>query len=216
MTADTRDRILAAATRLYAAPDAGGPALRAIAREAGVNSALIHYHFGSRDGLLEGVLLRALAPLQAARGPIIEALRQGGSADGPDLARLCVAPVAALPRADDGRAEPALGLLARAVSEDRDRLDALTIQHFAPMLFGLREVLATALPALSAGSKQRRFQLAADAALTLLTGEEAARARRTGRAVFEAFTLELTTFLAGALDAPGEAGTSAPPASHLH
>ena len=58
MAADTRDRILAAATRLYAAPEAGGPALRAIAREGGVNSALIHYHFQSKAGLLQSLLDR--------------------------------------------------------------------------------------------------------------------------------------------------------------
>ena len=102
MAADTRDRILAAATRLYAAPEAGGPALRAIAREGGVNSALIHYHFGSREGLLEAVLVRALEPVQALRAPLIEKLRTGGSADGHDLAGLCVEPVAALPRNADG------------------------------------------------------------------------------------------------------------------
>lgn len=202
MAADTRDRILVAATRLYAAPEAGSPALRAIARTGGVNSALIHYHFGSRDGLLEAVLLRALEPVQALRGPIIEALRAGGSADGLDLAGLCVAPIAALPRGDDGSPEPALRLLARAVCEHRGRLDALTIQHFAPMLFGLRDVLKAALPALSPESKQRRFRMAVDAAVTALAGDEATGARAEGDAAFASYTRDLTTFLAGALDAP--------------
>ncbi|MEM9177404.1 MAG: TetR family transcriptional regulator [Myxococcota bacterium] len=202
MAADTRDRILAAATRLYAAPEAGGPALRAIAREGGVNSALIHYHFGSREGLLEAVLLRDLEPVQARRGPIIEALRAGPSADGTDLARLCVVPIAALPRGDAGGPEPALRLLARAVAEDRARLDALTVQHFAPMLFGLRDVLASALPSLSGEAKQRRFRLAVDAAVTTLAGDEATRVRATSAEAFDGFAHELTTFLAGALDAP--------------
>ena len=201
MAADTRDRILAAATRLYAAPEAGGPALRAIAREGGVNSALIHYHFGSREGLLEAVLLRALEPAQARRAPLIEKLRGGVSADGPDLARLCVEPIAALPRAEDGPPTPSLRLLARAVSEDRPHLDALTVQHFAPLLFGLRDVLSTALPALSAETKQRRFRLAVDAAVTSLAGDEATRAWHEGAPAFETFTRDLTTFLAGALEA---------------
>ena len=202
MAADTRDRILAAATRLYAAPDAGGPALRAIARAGGVNSALIHYHFGSREGLLEAVLLRALEPVQALRWPIIERLRAGGSADGRDLAALCVTPIAALPRESDGGPAPALRLFARAISEDRIRLDALTAQHFAPMLFALRDVLATALPALSREAKERRFQFAADAAVTALAGDEATRANVGGSTAFDAYAHDLTKFLAGALDAP--------------
>jgi len=201
MAADTRDRILAAATRLYAEPEAGGPALRAIAREGGVNSALIHYHFGSREGLQEAVLLRALEPLQSLRAPLIETLRGGRSADGLDLARLCVEPVAALPRAEDGAPTPSLRLLARAVSEDRPHLDALTIQHFAPLLFGLRDVLSTALPALSAETKQRRFRLAADTAVTALAGHAATLARSEGKAAFDTFSRDLTAFLAGALEA---------------
>ena len=152
MAADTRDRILAAATRLYAEADAGGPALRAIAREGGVNSALIHYHFGSREGLLEAVLLRSLEPTQARRAPLIETLRSEGSADGLDLARLCV-------------------------------------------------VLSTALPSLSAETKQRRFGLAAETAVTSLAGHAATLARSEGNAAFDVFARDLTTFLAGALEA---------------
>ncbi|MBB82322.1 MAG: hypothetical protein CL931_00745 [Deltaproteobacteria bacterium] len=200
MAADTRDRILAAATRLYAAPEAGGPALRAIAREGGVNSALIHYHFGSREGLLEAVLVRALDPVQALRTPLIEKLRAGGSADARDLAWLCVEPVAALPRAEEGGPAPSLRLLSRAIAEDRARVDALTAQHFPPLLFGLRDVLATALPALSAETKQRRFRFAVDAAISTLAGEDATQACTAGPAAFRHFLHDLTTFLAGALD----------------
>ena len=202
MAADTRDRILAAAARLYAEPASGGPALRAIAREGGVNSALIHYHFGSREGLFEAVLLHALAPLQARRAPILESLRTGRSADGADLAQLCVEPVARL-FADEGAAyEAPLRLLARAHAEHRERLDALVVQHFGSLLFSLRDVLASALPGLTADVKQHRFRLAADAALTLLVGDAAATARAAGEDASERHARELQTFLAGALDAP--------------
>ena len=102
----------------------------------------------------------------------------------------------------DGRPSPALRLLARATAEDRTRLDALTVQHFAPLLFGLRDVLATALPALSADAKQRRFRLAVDAGLTALVGDEAARMRADGEAAFAAFTRDVARFVAGALEAP--------------
>lgn len=202
MASDTRDRILAAAARLYASPETGGPALRAIAREAGVNSALIHYHFGSRDGLFEAVLLRALGPVQARRGALIEGLRVGGSADGRDLARVCVDPLLTPGDRDGPGFEADLRLLARASAEHRERLDRLTVKHFAPMLFGLRDALASALPALAPGIKQRRFRFAADQALATAAGHEAALARAEGRAALEALGRELTAFLAGALEAP--------------
>ena len=93
MAAETRDKILDAAARLFAASDSGGASLRAIARAAGVNSALIHYHFGSREGLFEAVILRALTPVQARRRALLETLRSKRSVSADELAGLFVRPL---------------------------------------------------------------------------------------------------------------------------
>ena len=194
MAVDTRERILIAATEAFVAPDAGGPALRAIARAGGVNSALIHYHFGSRAGLYEAALLRALTPIQARRDVALEALRNGGSADGTDLARLCVVPLreAAALHPAPGDAAAALRLLARATAESAERLETLTLRHFAPSLFALRDVLSRALPALGPDTKRRRFEIAVRTALvTLASGP-----------VSEDATAPLERFLAAGLDGP--------------
>ena len=64
---DTRARIIGAAERLFAEGGEEATSLRAITREAGVNVAAVHYHFGGRDQLLRVVLDRLIGPLNARR-----------------------------------------------------------------------------------------------------------------------------------------------------
>lgn len=52
----TREAILRAAWRLLRTDGAAGISTRKVAREAGVNQALVHYHFGSLDRLMIEVL----------------------------------------------------------------------------------------------------------------------------------------------------------------
>jgi len=64
--ATTRERILGAAAALVAERGWGSVRTRAVAERAGVNAALVHYHFGSMDELLrEAVLTRIRPELQA-------------------------------------------------------------------------------------------------------------------------------------------------------
>jgi TetR/AcrR family transcriptional regulator len=68
---DAEDRILAAARTVFIRRGTAGARLHEIATEAGVNQALIHYYFGSKDALAERVfrdtaarMLPVLAQLQ--------------------------------------------------------------------------------------------------------------------------------------------------------
>lgn len=62
---DTRTRILDAAERLFAERGIEAVSVRAILEEAGLNVALAHYHFGSREGLIAGLLQARVAPRMA-------------------------------------------------------------------------------------------------------------------------------------------------------
>jgi AcrR family transcriptional regulator len=65
---DLRARLLDAATALYARVGIGATSLRAIATEAGVTPAMLHYYFGDKErvtqALVEERLLPALAPVR--------------------------------------------------------------------------------------------------------------------------------------------------------
>jgi TetR/AcrR family transcriptional regulator len=58
----TRQRLLEAAEREFAARGFAGARLRAIAQSAGVQPALIHHYFADKQGLYRAVLDRALLP----------------------------------------------------------------------------------------------------------------------------------------------------------
>jgi AcrR family transcriptional regulator len=54
-TATTTDAILDAAERLFAAHGYDAVSVREITRDAEVNVAAVHYHFGSKEAVLRGV-----------------------------------------------------------------------------------------------------------------------------------------------------------------
>ncbi len=60
--AATRVRLLAAAAQLIAERGWGGVTTRLVAQRAGVNGALVHYHFGSMETLLREAALGSLVP----------------------------------------------------------------------------------------------------------------------------------------------------------
>src|SRR5579863_8025495 len=64
---DTKQRILDTAERLVAEQGYSGTSLRHIIAEAGVNLAAVHYHFGSKEELLDELILRKAGPVNAER-----------------------------------------------------------------------------------------------------------------------------------------------------
>ena len=64
---DAKERILDAAEREFAAHGFHGASLRSVTRDAGVNVASIHYHFGSKEALLRATLERIVRPVNEER-----------------------------------------------------------------------------------------------------------------------------------------------------
>ena len=77
----TRRRILDTAERQFALHGFAGTSLRGITREAGVNVAAIHYHYGSKERLLRATMERIVAPVNAERLRLLdEAIAAAGGA----------------------------------------------------------------------------------------------------------------------------------------
>lgn len=73
---DTKQKLLDAAERLFAENGYAATSLRQIISEAGVNLAAVHYHFGSKDELLDAVVLRHATPVNEARLAMLDKLEK--------------------------------------------------------------------------------------------------------------------------------------------
>ena len=98
---DARDRLLLAAERLIAERGLDAP-LRDVAVEAGQrNNSAVHYYFGSRDGLIQAVIDRRQAPLEARRLELLaDHEAAGGEDDVRSLVRILVEPMFHVPYED--------------------------------------------------------------------------------------------------------------------
>lgn len=121
---ETVDDLLATAERLFAERGVENVALTAIVAESGQkNRSALHYHFGSRAGVLEAVLDRRLAAINARRHALLQAAEVEGG-------------VLAIVRAD-------IAALGRTVVEEPwgpDYLSILAQVTFHPQLLGERHV----------------------------------------------------------------------------
>jgi AcrR family transcriptional regulator len=146
---DTRDRILDVAERMFAEYGFELTSLRALTTEAGVNLAAVHYHFGSKERLLEAVLMRLVAPVNAMRLSMLDALE--ADAAPPQLERLIEAFVGPPLRLAEGRSNTACLLLGRSMSSPDEQTYALIMRLFGSVIDRFVSAFTRALPHLPAG-----------------------------------------------------------------
>jgi AcrR family transcriptional regulator len=63
----TRDKILNSAWKLFAKNGFETVSIRDITQDANVNLASVNYHFGSKDGLIQEIVIKALVPMNKQR-----------------------------------------------------------------------------------------------------------------------------------------------------
>jgi AcrR family transcriptional regulator len=83
----TRQRILKSAERLFSKRGIDAVSIRDITDAAKVNSASIHYHFGSKRGLVEAMLARWAGELVARRARILDKIEAAESEGRPPALR---------------------------------------------------------------------------------------------------------------------------------
>lgn len=127
----TPERILDVAEEMFADHGYRGVSLRSITRASGVNIAAIHYHFGSKQVLLEQIFAKRCAAINNERFRLLEACRDGGSRP-PVLEQILEAylrPSLALPDGDDG-ARRFMRLRAALAHEQADLSKDLIAKYF--------------------------------------------------------------------------------------
>ena len=148
----TKDRIMDAAEALFALNGSSGTSLRAITRRAKVNLAAVHYHFGSKDRLLEAVLARRLLPLNAERIRRLETYQKEAGRKKVRLENIIeamVGPALRLSRDENKGGRIFMRLLGRLVLEPDARIQNLLTGQFETVLKKFMPSLTVALPHLS-------------------------------------------------------------------
>jgi AcrR family transcriptional regulator len=147
---DTRAEVLAAARSSFADKGFRGTTIRAVAAAAGVDPALVHHYFGSKDDLFVAALQIPVDPREVL-GPVVAA---GPDGAGERLLRTLLGVW------DDPELQP--GLLALARSLVADDTGGLVRDAFIPVVIG------PVLAALVADRPEARIPLVASQVVGLI------------------------------------------------
>ncbi len=85
---DTKEKILDTAERLIGECGYAATSLRQIIAEAGVNLAAVHYHFGSKEELLDALVARKATPLNEARMTQLERVEAEAGSGAPEVEKV--------------------------------------------------------------------------------------------------------------------------------
>lgn len=149
--ADTRERILDAAERLFSENGFRNTGLRQITAVAGVNLAAINYHFQSKDQLIAAVLHRLIEPINQRRLQILDALEAGAGERPVKLEALLRAFLLPIFEARDNhpRSAEVPKLYARLHSEPGDMVAKTFVPIVSPIMERFRPTFRRTLPGLS-------------------------------------------------------------------
>jgi len=144
--AETSETILDAAEDLFSKHGFHGVTIREVAREAGVDTALLHYYFGTKRGLFDAVFLRRAEVLNRER---LEALDRCASGDGDvsveDVVEAFVGPVLAW-QAKGGPGWKHYCALVSQVNATPQWGGETMTRYFDPVIHRMIELLRRALP----------------------------------------------------------------------
>ena len=199
---ETKQKILDTAERLIGEQGYAATSLRNIISEAAVNLAAVHYHFGSKEDLLDEVICRKASAVNAKRLALLDRFEaEAGSA------AVTVEKVLAAffdPMIEAGSRSPQfVRLMGRIYAEGL--LPAIVAKHFQPTLARFAQALRRSVPHLTEAELASRFQFMIGAMSHAVSAERQFSVGGTGSpdtADFRTNMRRLIVFLCGGLQAP--------------
>jgi AcrR family transcriptional regulator len=177
----SREKLIRSAEALFAARGFDGVSVRDIAGKAAVNSALVGYYFGGKEGLLSEVYMRHCEPLKREREHLLAELAKSDA--GLSLERVIeafVGPSLEVTRDRNGRSE-FTRLRAILSAENSALLEQLVAENFDGSSRMFIEALSKCLPRLSRDEIFWRFHFLLGAIFYTGTGPHRIRILSGGR-----------------------------------
>lgn len=150
-----------------ASSGAAAVSLRQIIAEAGTNPASIHYHFGSRDALVEAILKRRMQPIAERRRELLDELEATDAFSVRGGLVVLLRPLLEL-RGRDGGANSYLCFVAELFRARSELLSRVIAEHFGDTLLRPIELLEAALPELPSNVLALRLWLGMEGVLAEL------------------------------------------------
>jgi len=148
---ETKTVLLDTAERLFAERGFSAVSLRQIIGAAGVNLAAVHYHFGSKEILIQALLARRITPLNQERLARLERAERRAGKRGPSLTQILEAmiePALRLSRDTRRGGDVFMRLIGRALSDPNEKLQELLLQQFRVVADRFLPAFHRALPRL--------------------------------------------------------------------
>ncbi|MEW6428314.1 MAG: TetR/AcrR family transcriptional regulator [Thermodesulfobacteriota bacterium] len=164
MPSETRQQLLDAAEELFAQQGYQATSLRQITGRAGANLAAVNYHFGSKEALIEAVLLRRLMDLNQTRSMRITAVldsarKLGRPPAAREVLRAFIEPTIEFGCADAG-SRHVLTLIGRSFVEPDSLVRKVFMRLISPLFLQMLAALQACLPSLPAEVLHRRLHFA--------------------------------------------------------
>src|SRR5262245_19502880 len=156
----TKQRILDVAEVQFAEHGYAGASLRGIIGMAHVNLAAVHYHFRSKEALLESVCLRRAGQLNEERLRLLDELEAGAGDAGAPLEGIIeafIGPPMQLVFATRGNGNIFGKLVGRLYAESGEKFFEMIKKHFATIAMRFSVALRRACPELSEEELRWRF-----------------------------------------------------------
>jgi AcrR family transcriptional regulator len=202
---ETQQRLIEAATREFAEHGVHSASLLEVTRQAGQrNRGAVHYHFGSREGLLVAVLEQRVEALAERERELLAIARQRPVDDLESAVEAIVRPAVELGDLGwEGRCY--LVILAELVEDDREKLDPEVIAVLERMGgWDAFDLLSERTPPMAEEFRQERLSLVTGFILRAAADRARARERSMARPQLatEQFIANLVAVVVGMLTAP--------------
>jgi AcrR family transcriptional regulator len=197
---ETQDKILDTAERLFGEQGYAATSLRQIVAEAGVNLAAIHYHFGSKEELLDELVMRKAAPVNEERLALLSRF-EAEAGSGPIPVEKILQAFLQPPFLRMNSSPRLVKLMGRMYGEGL--MPLMVEKHFQAIVNRFLAAFGRALPRLTPAELALRMQFLAGAmAHTMFAGGQPIIPSTAPPVDGAVLLRELVAFLSGGLRAP--------------
>ncbi len=196
-----RTAILDSAERAFAELGYGGASIRAIARDAGVNQAMVHYYYQNKDQLFSAVIERRAGEINDRRNATLDALFDGEVPSLEALLEALLRPTIEIGHDDERGGAAYARLIASFNNAADERSRRVTMENYDPIARRSIEAIRKVVPELDKASAVRGYLFSISMALSVMA--KTGRATRLSDGLLDDFDTEETVASAVAFACAG-------------